>query len=75
MRGPASIAADTRIRRDAEVGLSIDQGRLIISPAAPEAIALAELGEDVTLEACDRADAKVLPRYEGPDPTGGSLRR
>ena len=50
MRIPKSLAADMRIRQDTEVELSIDQGRLIISPVPPEVITLEELLEGVTPE-------------------------
>ena len=40
VRIPKSFAAETRIRQDAEVELSIDGARLIISPVAPAVITL-----------------------------------
>ena len=50
VRIPKSFAADTRIEQDTEVELSIDKGRLIISPVSPRAITLEELLEGVTPE-------------------------
>jgi antitoxin MazE len=50
VRIPKSYAADTRIQQDTEVELSIDNGRLIISPLLPRAITLEELLENVTPE-------------------------
>jgi antitoxin MazE len=50
VRIPKAFAADTRIRQDTEVELSIDQGRLIISPVPPGGITLEELLEGVTPE-------------------------
>jgi antitoxin MazE len=50
VRIPKSFAADTRIRQGTEVELSIDQGRLIISPVPPGEIPLEELLEGVTPE-------------------------
>jgi antitoxin MazE len=45
-----SFAAETRIEQDIEVELSIDEGRLIISTAAPRCPTLEELLEGVTAE-------------------------
>jgi len=50
VRIPKSFAAETRIQQDAEVELSIDRGRLIISPVPPAGITLEELLEGVTPE-------------------------
>jgi antitoxin MazE len=50
VRIPKSFAADTRIQQDTEVELSIDKGRLIISPVTPRGITLDELLEGVTPE-------------------------
>jgi antitoxin MazE len=50
VRIPKSFAAETRIQQDTEVELSIDEGRLIISPAVPRPLTLEELLEGVTAE-------------------------
>jgi antitoxin MazE len=50
VRIPKSFAAETRIQQDTEVELSIDKGRVIISPLAPRVITLEELLEGVTPE-------------------------
>jgi antitoxin MazE len=48
VRIPKSFATETRIQQDTEVELSIDKGRLIISPVAPRVITLDELLDGVT---------------------------
>jgi antitoxin MazE len=50
VRIPKSFAAETRLQQDTEVELSIDEGRLVISPAAPRRITLDELLDGVTPE-------------------------
>jgi antitoxin MazE len=50
VRIPKSFAAETRIQQDTEVELSIDEGRLIISPVVPRPLTLEELLEGVTPE-------------------------
>ena len=50
VRIPKAFAAETRIHQDGEVELSIDQGRLIISPVTPGVVTLEGLLEGVTPE-------------------------
>lgn len=50
VRIPKSFADETRIQQDTEVELSIEEGRLIISPAEPRTITLGEPLEGVTPE-------------------------
>jgi antitoxin MazE len=50
VRIPKSFAAETRLEQDAEVELSIEEGKLVISPAAPRRPTLVELLYEVTPE-------------------------
>jgi antitoxin MazE len=48
VRIPKSFAAETRIQQDTEVELSMDEGRLIITPVGSREMTLEELLEGVT---------------------------
>jgi antitoxin MazE len=50
VRIPKSFAAETRIQQDTEVELSIDKGRLMITPLPAGVITLEELLDGVTPE-------------------------
>jgi antitoxin MazE len=48
LRIPRSFAAEARIQQDAEVDLSLEEGRLVITPVAPPKQTLEQLLEQVT---------------------------
>jgi antitoxin MazE len=50
VRIPKSFATETRIEQDAEVDLSIVEGKLVISPAAGPEVTLEELLARITPE-------------------------
>ena len=50
LRIPGSFAAETNLENGAEVDLSLDDGRLVITPVTPPSFELHELLDGVTPE-------------------------